>query len=577
MSSGNDTQWALVREVGVEYGDDARSVALRPLNRPIAVARLGDSGYLVVDDLTQRALPLGMRCRTLIFSDAQKVTYDSRADKIDDGYGCKMDADCIAVMDRLTSDINIVSSSGERLKRIDLSSLSERKPWILSYTRNDTFLVTFLNGIQDVDIIEVDHHGSALWHFAGAPNTVGIPSSLQLLPNESILVADEFHHIISELKRDGHSEIRWGQWHHASNKRGCLYSPKWARLIEDGTLLIADTNNHRLVSVSASAKYHEFEIKTAPLVAPTAVEQLENGNLLFCDAGHRCVVEQDLNRVIVWQLGNRLLSKREFSFPRSVQILGHGHYLIADTANNRIIEQNGEYVSERSVAAGMPLFWPRAAWVTKENTLLIADGRNHRVLELSDKDRVLHELSVLHYDNQVIKIYDPHDVRPLPNGNILVVDSSQHFVVETDWDGHVAWILKADEVDIKDPHSAQPLADGRVLITDTRNHRLLFFNPKTRKNESVTKIQIDTRSYKLRLPRYAELTSDGRLLIVDSGNNRLIVTDLRRSFVWDLSKIPDSPIPDLKAPRWAQLIGDNEVCVTDHSNHRMLHLQRVIA
>jgi hypothetical protein len=177
-----------------------------------------------------------------------------------------------------------------------------------------------------------------------------------------------------------------------------------------------------------------------------------------------------------------------------------------------------------------------------------------------------------------ITLQDPHDIRLQPNGNLLIVDTPQGVVFETDWSGHAFWAVGLDgDITLRDPHSAQQLADGRILIADTYNHRLVFADPRTRAITSVNEISSGGCRLKLSLPRYAEVNADGTLAIVDSGNNRLLVTDLEFSFLDVLTGVLDSPIPHFKFPRWVQPISRGELVISDHGNHRVLHLKRAVA
>jgi hypothetical protein len=55
---------------------------------------------------------------------------------------------------------------------------------------------------------------------------------------------------------------------------------------------------------------------------------------------------------------------------------------------------------------------------------------------------------------------DPHDARVQANGNLLVADSPQNLVIESDWSGRAAWAIGLDgEVRLRDPHSAQQLGE----------------------------------------------------------------------------------------------------------------------
>ena len=106
-------------------------------------------------------------------------------------------------------------------------------------------------------------------------------------------------------------------------------------------------------------------------------------------------------------------------------------------------------------------------------SLLIADARNRRVVEVSADGEVLNQLTHIDLDGRR-ELQDPHDVRMLADGRLLITDSSQDLVVVTDWSGRVFQAVggKGAEV-LKDPHSAQGLEDGGIIITDTGHSRIV--------------------------------------------------------------------------------------------------------
>jgi hypothetical protein len=275
------------------------------------------------------------------------------------------------------------------------------------------------------------------------------------------------------------------------------------------------------------------------------------------------------------QHGSLKVRKRHLSFPRSVQYLGKNRYMVANTAQNTIIQADRHGIRELRVNNKCGLFWPRAARKTKSGTILIADGRNGAIRELSPNGNELRYLKQCRHNKLFVTFQDPHDVRLQPNLNLLIVDSPQNLVVETDWNGRAAWVIGLENgVRLADPHSAQQLSDGRIMISDTRNHRIIFVDPGTGSSTSITEVKAGATRCKLCLPRYAEVAPDGTLVIADAGNDRVLITDLDFSFLDILSGIPGSPIPYLRAPRWVQPITRDELIISDHGNHRILHFRR---
>jgi DNA-binding beta-propeller fold protein YncE len=578
-----DSSWRLLGEIGLEYvQDDASGAAGSVLRSPIAAERMPDGALLVVDDISARSpqpRPLSVlpprRWRTLVLgtgADANRVLFDSAQQGIESAFGARCGEDRIALLRCRETDIVVLGRTRLVERRIDLAGISAHPPGFLSCTERGGFLVAFMSEIGKLDIVELDGDGTLRWRYAGPHGACGLPASLQLLPNDSILVADEFHHVVQELRRDSSSTIRSGIWHQPSAAEGHLYGPRCARQLADGSLLIADTQNHRVLRIDAGGRSARLKHGEGLLVAPSSVYPLPAGDCLVCDAGNGCVVElKETGRPAV-RAGAPHIRRRLLSLPRSVEFLGEGRYLIADTANNRVVSAEAGKLRDLAQQGSEPLFWPRAARQAGTGTL-IADGRRSRVLELAADGRAVRELSAIRHGGETIALRDPHDARAQANGTVLIADAAGNFVAEADWSGETLRMVgRGRHVALKDPHSVQALADGRWLIADTGQHRVLFVDPDSGTCESLQELRQEGGApLQFNYPRHAEIGRDGTLVVVDSGNHRVLVRNGARVRV--LERVEGSPIPELRFPRWAQWVGGDELVVSDHSNHRVLHLR----
>jgi hypothetical protein len=221
------------------------------------------------------------------------------------------------------------------------------------------------------------------------------------------------------------------------------------------------------------------------------------------------------------------------------------------------------------------LFWPRCARLTPAGSLLVADGRNARVVELSTTGNVLNELHELDLEGG-LPLSDPHDIRLLANGTLLLTDASLDLVAVARWNGEVLWSAgRGSGPTLRDPHSAQQLDDGSILICDTGNSRVLRLDASARVVVDLQMLRCGPVHYRFNRPRYAEITGDDGWLVVDTGNNRILGADREGECAWELSQLPDSPTRWINQPRWARLVNQDELLVTDHLHHRVLHLKRV--
>jgi len=569
--------WVTVKEIGMVYPSGSDSAQTPPSQRlvfPGLLQRFEDGTYLIVDELWgPKSLTVAFDCRTLRVGKEGQILYDSIARGIGDGYGCAMDDGFIAILRRTTWELLVVSPEGEVRQRFPLWNFTKRMPRAVSWTARKTFIISFLDNIFEVDILEIDAEGRLLWYMPLGHARIGCPSNVQLAPDGGVLIADEFAHVVLEVNREGQVQWQYGAYRDPGDRPDRLSSPAAIRQAPDGSRVISDTRNHRVLLVSANGDLQQITPADGFLSNPTFADILPDGHLLICDAGNGRVLELDRLGNILWQFGNRAIPRRLLSFPRSVEPIPGGGLLIADTANNRVVEYKGGSLTICPFDDGDPLFWPRCARRSFSGTTLIADGRNGRVIEVSPAGRILHRLDTLYLTSHP-RLKDPHDIRQLPDGNLLIVDPSNDLVAIADWQGRVSWIAGAEgTVKLKDPHSAQVLDDGVVFICDSGNGRLLWVDRRGQIVHARESFRVGPHLVRLNRPRFAEIGPEGILVIADTANNRVLAVDPGGELLWLLTDIPDSRVSDLDQPRWVHLLNRNEVLVCDHYHHRILHLR----
>jgi DNA-binding beta-propeller fold protein YncE len=573
-SAEKSSSWSVVREIGLAYEPTAADANGLTLAQPAFIGSLGDGGYVIVDELgLEKNRTVRFECRTLLVDAVGTTLYDSNANGIHDGFGCAMDPGHFALLRRTTWELWILDVSGSVVARLDLCAFSQRTPRMVQWTPRDTFLVSFVDAVYEVDIVELDRDGRLLWYLPKGAARIGCPAGVSLSGGGNLLVADDFQHVALEIDRAGRVAWRFGEPKHPAGDDRHVSSPKSVRPLPGGRRLIADGGNHRILIVDGDRCVGRVEPEDADLVAPSFADSTAGGGFLICDTGNRRVVELDAQGRRLRQWGRTLARQRSFSYPRSIQVRGE-HILVADTAHDRVVEVAEGGSETWAVGSEAGLFWPRCARRTESGSVVVADGRNSRIVELGPKGEIRNTLHALDC-SECPELRDPHDVRPLPNGRLLIADSASDVVAEVEWSGHVHRLVGPDApTHLDDPHSVQPIDGGLLLICDSGNSRILWVDGRGQIAGELRSLVSGTHQLRLNRPRYAEITDDGTLLVVDSGNNRVLASDPDGNLLWELSAIPGSPVVHLNQPRWAQLLSRDEVLVSDHSHHRIVHLAR---
>lgn len=567
--------WSLIEEIGIEY---AAPEAARPgekLQLPATAAKASDGSYMIVDELDY-ALPKGehTQCRTIRVSSDGRVLYDSRSNGINDGYGALLKDGNMAILSRAAWEILIVTVTGEILDRLPVWAFSKRYPRYLYATATGTLLVSFLDNIRQYDVVELDCRGRMLWYLPNSIPELGFPVGLEITSSDHVQITDILTHAVIETDRCGAVIWQWGEWNSPADSDRQLSMPTSIRALPDGGRLVADSRNHRILMLDKDGNGTTLVPAGESFCDPTYADQTADGHYLVCDSGNHRVVELDSNGDLVWQYGGHFRQRRDFSYPRSVEAGMNGDLIVADTAHNTVQKIIGDgRVVAWPLQDDVSLFWPRCARCLPSGSILIADGRHSRIIEVSAEGELLRQLDTVRLNGN-LSLSDPHDATQLANGHLLIADSSLDLVFEADWSGHVyRTVGYDDDITLSDPHSAVLLGDDRILISDPGNHRVLITGDSEHETIVFTEFRNDAIRYRLRAPRHAVIGANDLLIVVDTGNNRVLASDLDGNLAWELSHIPDSPIAMLRYPRWVYPLTDDELLVSDLFNHRVVRLR----
>jgi len=123
---------------------------------------------------------------------------------------------------------------------------------------------------------------------------------------------------------------------------------------------------------------------------PHSAQRLDDGSMLICDTGNHRVLRLDRDARVVSDV-NMLrcgATRYRFNRPRHAEINDGGGWLVVDTGNNRILgaDSEGEHAWELSQLPDSPIGWinqPRWARLIAPNELLVTDHLHHRVLHLT--------------------------------------------------------------------------------------------------------------------------------------------------------------------------------------------------
>jgi predicted membrane-bound mannosyltransferase/sugar lactone lactonase YvrE len=280
-----------------------------------------------------------------------------------------------------------------------------------------------------------------------APGQFNAPRGLAVAPDGSLYVADANNHRIQHLDADGTVINTWGTFAdlNSGNAPGGTFNEPWGVAVSpDGQYVyVADTWNHRIQKFTANGVFLKMwgvfgqDADGMSMWGPRDLVVDNDGNVLVMDTGNKRIKVYDANGNFISQYGEFGLDPGQFDEPVGLALdRNSGRLYVTDTWNQRVqvfSYSNGNFESVDS--------WDIAGWfgqslVNKPYIAVGADGR--------------------------VYVSDPEA------GRVLVFNADGTFV-------HYFGGYDQSAVNIGIAQGVAADAAGGLWLTDSQNNKLLHF------------------------------------------------------------------------------------------------------
>jgi DNA-binding beta-propeller fold protein YncE len=230
-----------------------------------------------------------------------------------------------------------------------------------------------------------------------APGQFQRPRDLVVAPDGSLYVADTDNHRIQHLDANGAVLQTWGSFADLSKgpaPGGTFFEPWGIALGLDGSIYVADTWNHRIQKFTADGEFITmwgyFGQAEAPeaLWGPRDVAVDSQGRVYVTDTGNKRIVVFDADGKPVTQFGSVGLELGQFDEPVGVALGPEDQVYVADTWNQRV-----QVFIQDSVGNFTPLnSWDIAGWYGQSldnKPFLAADSQGNVFVTDPEAPRVL--------------------------------------------------------------------------------------------------------------------------------------------------------------------------------------------
>ena len=276
-----------------------------------------------------------------------------------------------------------------------------------------------------------------------------------------------------------------------------MKNPAGVAVAPDGTILVLDSENHRLIKLTADLQYvsqfgvtGEAKTDATGFNKPRSLTVDASGNVFVSDTYNTRLVKLNANLQFVSQFGvtgQYLHDETGLNVPVGVDVDAAGNVFVADTNNHRVVKLTNDlqYVDQAGVTQGprsdaMGFMNPVGVGVDTDGNVYVADRENHRIVKLDANLNFVTQFGIIgEARTDDLGLNKPHGVAVGPDGNVYVNDQVNQRVVilnpDLQYIGQfgVTGIPKADETGLNSPYGIDMDAEGHLLIADWHNQRLM--------------------------------------------------------------------------------------------------------
>lgn len=267
-----------------------------------------------------------------------------------------------------------------------------------------------------------------------------------------------------------------------------------------------------------------------------------NGTLLIADRGNNRLVLVDVAKNVLWKFPSRTspAPPTGFYFPDDAFFIHHGTAIISNQEGNDTIVEIG-FPSGRSlwsyghprVARPRPgyLHEPDDAYLLRNGDVAVADANNCRVVLVSPAGRQVGQIgrpgSCTH--RPPTSLGYPNGDTPLADGNLLISEVHGSWISEYTPAGHLVWTVQLPMVSY--PSDPQQIGPDRYLVADyARPGGLYEFD---RAGRILWSYHPARGARMLDHPSLAEVLPGGFIATNDDYRDRVVIIDPRsKRIVW---------------------------------------------
>lgn len=379
---------------------------------------------------------------------------------------------------------------------------------------------------------------------------------------------------VTQLRKYSPTGALLGEWGYTGNGPQQLNDPWGLSIGTDGNVYVADTYNNRIMRFSPNIESFTQIAASEIFALPFRIHIAADGTILVANTDNHQLKILSASGSLIKIVGSQGSGELQFEYSQGLAVDSTGNIYIVDSGNQRIQVFNPESGFLRQWGSqgenNQKLLGPEKIITDAANNVYISDARRNEIKVFNPDGQFIRRIPNVQPVKPEDRLEEPLGMALDSVGNLYVADMLHHRIQVFNPDGTPQRMFGSYGTGDGEFNLPIDVAiyQNNLYVVERANHRLQKFTLQGVHQWTLGGPQAGTTNGQFDRPRGIGLDNTGNIYVADTWNSRIQVVDplgnVVRSWQMPIVSGGDTSLPTDVA------IHNGVVFVADFNNHRFL-------